>query len=219
MSHEGTTFRFGSFSLNAATRQLLHDDREVPLSPKAFQLLLLLVTGRDRAMSKQELHESLWPSTFVVDTNLASLIAEIRRLLDDDAARPRFVRTIHRFGYRFVAPVATSGAGSSVTSTAKHWLIWDAGQAPLAEGPNIIGRGASASVWLDAPGVSRHHARIHVRGDEAFIEDLGSKNGISVAGIPVTTPRRLADGDQIRLGSVVVTFRMPSLSAVTETAT
>lgn len=214
------TFRFGSFCLNAATRQLLRDGREVPLSPKAFQLLLRLVTNRDRAMSKQELHETLWPSTFVVDTNLASLIAEIRRLLDDDAARPQFVRTIHRFGYRFVGQVEASGAiPPSPAATAKHWLIWDAGQAPLAEGANTIGRGSNASVWIDAPGVSRHHARILVSGDEAIIEDLGSKNGIYVAGSAVTTPRRLADGDQIRLGSVVVTFRIPSLSAVTDTAT
>lgn len=79
------TFRFASFSLNAATRQLLCDGREVSLSPKSFQLLLLLVINRHRAMSKGELHQSLWPSTFVVDTNLASLVAEIRRVLEDDA--------------------------------------------------------------------------------------------------------------------------------------
>ena len=93
------TVRFGPFSLDAATRQLLRNDREVSLSPKAFQLLSLLVANRERAMSKQELHQSLWPSTFVLETNLSSLIAEIRRALDDDTAKPQFVRTMHRFGY------------------------------------------------------------------------------------------------------------------------
>jgi DNA-binding winged helix-turn-helix (wHTH) protein len=102
------TVRFGPFSLDGATRQLLRNGREVSLSPKAFQLLLLLVTNRERAMSKQELHQSLWPSTFVLETNLSSLIAEIRRALDDDAAKPQFVRTMHRFGYRFVGEVDES---------------------------------------------------------------------------------------------------------------
>ena len=99
------TVRFGLFSLDAATRQLLRDGREVSLSPKAFQLLLLLVVNRERAVSRQELHQTLWPSTFVLDTNIASLIAEIRRALDDVAAKPRFIRTMHRFGYRFVGQV------------------------------------------------------------------------------------------------------------------
>src|SRR5688572_14794973 len=102
------TFRFASFALDTAARQLMRSTQEVSLSPKAFQLLHLLVVNRNRAMSKQELHESLWPSTFVLEANLASLIAEIRRALDDDAAKPRFVRTIHRFGYRFVGEVDQS---------------------------------------------------------------------------------------------------------------
>jgi DNA-binding winged helix-turn-helix (wHTH) protein len=213
------TFKFASFSLDAATRQLLRDGQEVPLSPKAFQLLLLLVANRDRAVPKPELHENLWPSTFVVDTNLASLIAEIRRALDDDAARPRFVRTIHRYGYRFVGQVDESGpVATDVPAAAKYWLAWELGQAPLAEGGNVIGRGTDTSIWIDVPGVSRHHARIVIRGDEAIIEDLGSKNGTFVAGERVTAPRRLDDGDQIRLGSVVVRFRIPGLSAGTETA-
>ena len=53
---------------------------------------------------------------------------------------------------------------------------------PLAEGENIIGRGVDASVWIDAPGISRHHARIVVREGTATLEDLGSKNGTYVAG-------------------------------------
>lgn len=213
------TVHFGPFSLDVAARQLLRDGREVSLSPKAFQLLLLLVSNRQRAVSKQELHRSLWPSTFVAETNLASLIAEIRRALHDDAATPKFVRTMYRFGYRFVGQVdeerATRG---EMPAVATCWLFWDLRQVPLAEGSNVIGRGTDASIWIDAPGVSRHHARILIAGGEATIDDLGSKNGTYVAGERVTTPRRLGDRDQIRLGSVVVTFRVPGFSAATETA-
>ena len=213
------TFRFAPFSLDTATRQLLHNRREVSLSPKAFQLLHLLVANRNRAMSKQELHQNLWPSTFVLETNLASLIAEIRRALDDNAAKPRFVRTIHRFGYRFVGQVDESGeVAGEVLAAAKYWLAWELRQVALTEGANVIVRGKDTSIWIDAPGVSRHHARIVISGDEAMIEDLGSKNGTYVAGDRVTSPRRLDDGDQIRLGSVVVRFRIPGLSAATESA-
>jgi DNA-binding winged helix-turn-helix (wHTH) protein len=212
------TFRFASFALDAAARQLMRNTEEVSLSPKAFQLLHLLIVNRNRAMSKQELQESLWPSTFVLETNLATLIAEIRRALDDDAAKPRFVRTIHRFGYRFVGHVDQSDVASAeVAAAAKYWLAWDLRQAPLIDGANVIGRGADTSICIDAAGVSRHHARIVISGDGATIEDLGSKNGTYVGGERVTAPRRLDDGDQIRLGSVVVRFRIPGLSAATET--
>lgn len=212
------TVRFDPFSLDPATRQLLREGRELSLSPKAFQLLLFLVVNRQRAVSKQELHQALWPATFVLDTNIASLIAEIRRALDDPAAKPRFIRTMHRFGYRFVgqvdepplAPAPTPGA-------AKYWLVWDLRHVPLGEGVNLIGRGADASVWIDATGVSRHHARILIEGGDATLEDLGSKNGTYVAGERVTNPRRLKDGDQIRLGSVVVTFQIPRVSVATDT--
>ena len=213
------TVRFGAFSLDAATRQLLRDGREVPLSPKAFQLLQLLVVNRERAVSKQEVHQTLGPSTFVLDTNIASLIAEIRRALDDNAAKPQFVRTMHRFGYRFVGQLdelATLAVQPS--SLARYYLVWELRHVPLTDGCNVIGRGADASVWIDAPGVSRHHARILIDGDEATLEDLGSKNGTYVTGTRVTDPRPLNDGDQVRLGSVVMTFRIPTLSAATETA-
>ena len=212
----GVTFRFGSFSLDPRTRQLLRGEQEISLSPKAFQLLLLLVENRSRAMSRNELQQQLWPSTFVLDTNLAGLIAEVRRSLGDTADDPAFVRTMHRFGYRFIADVLevvdSLVSGEPVT---KYWLVWETKQVPLSEGENIVGRGVDASVWINAPGVSRHHARIVVRKGTATLEDLGSKN---VAGHRVTTPHRLADGDQVRLGSVVMTFRIPQAPGPTETA-
>src|SRR5262245_16241426 len=211
------TVRFGLFSLDAATRQLLRDGREVSLSPKAFQLLSSLVVNRERAVSRQELHQTLWPSTFVLDTNIASLIAEIRRALDDDAAKPRFSRTMHRFGYRFVAHVEEAPPTAVHKSAATYWLVWDLRHVPLADGANVIGRAAHASVWIDATGVSRHHARIVIDGGDATLEDLGSKNGTYVAGERVTNPRRLRDGDQIRVGSVVVTFQVSTVSMTTET--
>jgi DNA-binding winged helix-turn-helix (wHTH) protein len=213
------TFRFGSFSLDPRTRQLLRGGQEISLSPKAFQLLLSLVENRSRAMSRNELQQQLWPSTFVLDTNLAGLIAEVRRALGDTVEKPTFVRTMHRFGYRFIGDVhEVADSPRPREAVTKCWLVWESRQVPLAEGDNVVGRGVDASVWIDASGVSRHHARIVVREGAALLEDLGSKNGTYVAGHRVTTPHRLADGDQVRLGSVVVTFRIPHAPGPTETA-
>lgn len=211
------TYRFESFALDSGTRRLLREGQEVHLSPKAFDLLSLLVENRSRAMSKSDLQKHLWPSTFVLETNLASLVAEIRRALGDDADDSRFVRTIHRFGYWFISSVHAGDAGEElVKSAVRYWLVWETRQVPLTEGDNILGRAPDAAVWIDAIGVSRHHARIIVEGRDATVEDLGSKNGTYVGADRVTAPCRLTDGDQIRLGSVVITFRIPPAVGSTE---
>jgi DNA-binding winged helix-turn-helix (wHTH) protein len=212
------TYRFERFALDTGTRQLLRSGKEVHLSPKAFELLLLLVENGSRAMSKAELHERLWPSTFVLETNLASLVAEVRRALGDSADDPQFVRTMHRFGYWFIGHVETGAGGEKpLIPSVRYWLVWETRQVPLTDGENVLGRAPDAGVWIDATGVSRHHARIVVAGRNATVEDLGSKNGTYVRGQRVTTPYRLEDGDQIRLGSVVVTFRIPPPAGSTDT--
>lgn len=210
--------RFDEFVVNADTRQLLKGDSEVHLSPKAFELLMLLVEERSRALSKGELQERLWPSTFVGETNLATLVAEIRRALGDSAQRPAFVRTVHRFGYRFVATV-TGGrpAADGVIHTETEMYLATADQRyPLAQGVIVIGRARDAAIRIESGAVSRHHARITVSGGEARIEDLGSKNGTFVDGQPVTGLRLLKEGDEVRVGPVPFTFRMTSPSLATE---
>jgi DNA-binding winged helix-turn-helix (wHTH) protein len=212
-------YTFGRFTVDPRTRQLLRDGEEVHLSLKAFDLLHLLIEDRARPVPREELHKRLWPSTFVLETNLASLVAEIRRALGDSADDPQYVRTMHRVGYWFIGRV--TGEGETIQPAAnkpavRFWLVWETARVALSEGENIIGRAPDAAVWIDAAGVSRHHARIVVH-DEVLVEDLGSKNGTFVHGRRVTTPQRLTDGDQIRLGSVVVTFRLPPAVDTTDT--
>jgi DNA-binding winged helix-turn-helix (wHTH) protein len=140
-------YHFGDFALDPDTRQLLSNGGEVHLSPKAFDLLALLVENRARAVSKAELQQRLWPSTFVEETNLASLVAESRRALRDTAASPKFLRTVYGFGYQFVGDVTVSmGATHLEDSRPKLWLIFQRRQLPLMEGANIIGRGADAAI-------------------------------------------------------------------------
>jgi DNA-binding winged helix-turn-helix (wHTH) protein len=208
---------FGDFTLDAATRRLLRRGSEVHLSPKAFDLLTLLVQNRAQAMAKADLHARLWPDTYVLESNLAGLVAELRRALDDSASTPRFIRTVPRFGYWFVAEVASGDDAATLSDVAaRYWLVWETRQVALSPGDNVIGRAPDATIWVDAAGVSRRHARIRVAGAEAVVEDLGSKNGTYVGGQRVTTPRPLADGDQLRLGSIVMTFRIPPPAGSTE---
>jgi DNA-binding winged helix-turn-helix (wHTH) protein len=208
---------FGGLVLDSGTRQLLQGADPVPLSPKAFDLLGLLVDSRPRALSKNELHERLWPGIHVSDANLAGLVAEIRRAVGDDARAPRFVRTVQRFGYAFCGAANTDGGvadSSSVRSV--FWLVDGKRQIPLAEGENVLGREPFAGSFT-ATSVSRRHARLTVEGMRAWLEDLGSKNGTFMRGRRVTSAQPLADGDTIELGSVAVVFRGPELDRSTRT--
>src|SRR6185369_9755596 len=85
------------------TREVVRKGRRLPLSPKAFDLLELLIRRRPKAVSKDEIRERLWPGTFVSPANLANLVVELRAAFGDDAQDPRVVRTVPRFGYAFVA--------------------------------------------------------------------------------------------------------------------
>jgi DNA-binding winged helix-turn-helix (wHTH) protein len=211
-------YRFGRFSLDDAARQLLGDGVELHVSPKAFDLLVFLIANRLRAVSKAELQDHLWPHTFVEETNLAGLVAEIRRSLSDPASNPVFVRTVYGFGYRFVGSAAVDlpAAGPS-PGRVRLYLVSNRGEVMLLDGANVIGRGTDAAVQLDSPGVSRHHARVVVSGRTATLQDLHSKNGTYLNGTRMSGSSALADGDEIRLGSVVLTFRIATATSPTAT--
>jgi DNA-binding winged helix-turn-helix (wHTH) protein len=209
---------FGEFTLDTETRQLSERGAERHLSPKAFELLRLLLDHRPRALSKAELHERLWPSTFVSDATLSSLVAEVREALGEKAGRARFVRTVHRFGYAFKADALELTARTAFAADrVRCWIIWDWGQIGLVSGEHLLGRDNDVAVWLESPTVSRHHARIRVTMNGATIEDLESKNGTYVRGQRVTVESIIEDGDEIRLGSVLVKFRRPDRRRSTDT--
>jgi DNA-binding winged helix-turn-helix (wHTH) protein len=206
---------FGEFSLDTDTRQLRRRGEERHLSPKAFELLRLLVARRPGAVSKAELHTCLWPSTFVSDATLTSLVAEVRTALGETARHARFVRTVHTFGYAFREAAVESAPRAR--AEARAWIVWEWGQVALTDGDHLLGRDTDVTVWLESPTVSRHHARLRVSGLDATIEDLGSKNGTYVREQRLLAPQPLTDGDDIRLGSVTVTFRRVDARASTRT--
>ncbi|HET7294418.1 MAG TPA: FHA domain-containing protein [Vicinamibacteria bacterium] len=196
--------QFGEFGLDTGRRRLLRGQEPVHLSPKAHDLLRVLLEARPRTVPKADLMAALWPDAAVTDGNLAVLVSEVRAALGDAADAPRFVRTEHGRGYAFCGHTDSSSEAGS----ARAWLVWEGGRAALTEGEHILGRAPEALVSLSAPGVSRRHARLRVTDKRIVLEDLGSKNGTYVQGVRVGSPVVLSDGDHIRLGSMLAWLRL-----------
>jgi DNA-binding winged helix-turn-helix (wHTH) protein len=201
-----THIRFGACRLDLDGRRLYRDEQEVHVTPKAYDLLRVLIDNRERALSKAELSERIWPDTYVTEDGLARLINEIRNAIGDEARTPRWIRTVHGYGYSFQGQVDDAVADGPAHFT----LRWASREFPLREGENVIGRDPAAAVTIDAPIVSRRHARIVVTKGLARIEDLGSKNGTFVADERITGPTPLRDGDEIRVGDFSLVFHETS---------
>jgi DNA-binding winged helix-turn-helix (wHTH) protein len=206
---------FADYVLDTASRQLFRGEQEVPLSPKALQLLQALLESRPRALSKAELRVLLWPDAAVTDANLSNLVGDIRSALQDDPRSPRFVRTVPRFGYAFCDEPAPTG--SAAPAGLRVRLRWPGGSADLGPGEHLVGRDADVPICLVSGSVSRRHALVRVSAGQATLEDLGSKNGTWLNGERVGTPRELADGDDVRAGSVRLGVRLRRAPASTET--
>jgi DNA-binding winged helix-turn-helix (wHTH) protein len=207
--------QFGEFTLDAGSRLLLRNGQEVHLVPKAFDLLQLLLERRPEAVSKPQIRDRLWPDTFVSESTLTSLVTGLRRALDDDAKRPRFVRTVYGRGYAFAGAAVTTAAGGPRRSPRVRLFSEDR-EIVLREGENILGRDEDAAVRIDSATASRRHARILVAGERATLEDLGSRNGTYHGGERITKPQPLRDGDEIRIGRTVLTVRVTRGGLTTE---
>jgi hypothetical protein len=138
-------------------------------------------------------------------------VTEIRQVLGDEAATPRFVRNVHGLGYAFCGSArAEPSPAAPRDSTGVDFpcgLLWGAHEIGLREGENLIGRTPDCAVRIDSPQVSRHHARIRVHAGRATVEDLGSKNGTFVDGARLDGPRALKDGENVCVGPALLIFR------------
>lgn len=210
--------KFGAFTFDGAARELRGGGQAVHLSPKAFELLGVLVRERPNAVSKADLHRELWPNTFVSDGSLAVLVAEIRRAIGDSSRQSSFIRTVNRFGYAFIGGIAgvVSEAGAK-GSAINCSLVWNGERTKLKAGNNVIGRDSDADMCVDAIGVSRRHAMIVVADDDVTLSDLSSKNGTFVNGSRVRSPLVLTDGAEICLGAITIVFRRSRPSVPTQT--
>lgn len=116
------SFRFGPFVINPGERTLLREGVPIPILPKTFDLLLVLVESHGELLSKRELLQRVWPGVFVQENNLTVHMSALRKALGDEAHGSAFIETVPKGGYRFVVPVEAAEA---------------VGPVPLVTGPGI----------------------------------------------------------------------------------
>jgi DNA-binding winged helix-turn-helix (wHTH) protein len=111
-------YEFGPFRLDPVERLLLRQNTPVMLTPKVFDILLMLVRNGGRALEKEEFMREIWPDSFVEEGNLNRNISTLRKALGDAQEGNKFIETIPKRGYRFVASVRETGATTSERSIA-----------------------------------------------------------------------------------------------------
>jgi DNA-binding winged helix-turn-helix (wHTH) protein/predicted ATPase len=183
-----TEFAFGPFRLDPPNARLTRGRQAVPLKPKAFDVLALLVRHAGRLVTQDELIETVWPDTIVGDSSLKSCVRQVRRALGDRVRNPRFIETVHRRGYRFIAPVTTGGEPAPVSPRPVP---------AVAKTPNtsqlIVGREAELGRldgWLAEAGAGRRQLVFVTGGPgsgktalvERFVNRLGGPPVMVAAG-------------------------------------
>jgi DNA-binding winged helix-turn-helix (wHTH) protein len=205
--------KFADCVLDLPARQLERQQRIVPLEPKMYELLELLIQRRPAVVTNDELDELLWPKVYVARTSLTRLVSELRNALGDTPRGSRIVRTVYKRGYAFCAEVTS--LPSAALAVAAIELVWRKQILPLTDGEHLAGRDDDCALTIDASTVSRRHARITVVSGVATIEDLGSTNGTHVQGRRITAPTRLEPGDELALGSEAVQVKRRGPAALT----
>jgi DNA-binding winged helix-turn-helix (wHTH) protein len=205
--------KFGDCVLDLGARTLERANSNVPLEPKMYELLEVLIKRRPAVVTNIELDELLWPEVYVARTSLTRLVSELRSVLGDAPRDSRVIRTVYKVGYAFCAEVTSLPPARSSPATVE--VLWNKQSFPLADGEHVAGRDADCSLVVDGTTVSRHHARLIVISGVVTIEDLGSTNGTYVNGTRVFAAVRLVAGDEFALGTEALRIRLRSASALT----
>jgi DNA-binding winged helix-turn-helix (wHTH) protein len=204
---------FANCVLDLSARQLERQRQIVPLEPKVYELLEVLIKRRPAVVTNNELDELLWPQVYVARTSLTRLVSKLRAALGDKPHGSSIVRTAYKAGYAFCADVTCVPSTGSPIPTIE--LVWKKQSLPLTNGVHLAGRDDACSIVIDASTVSRHHARITVISGAATIEDLGSTNGTFVKGTRISGPTLLGLGGEFSLGSEALQIKRRVASALT----
>jgi TolB-like protein/DNA-binding winged helix-turn-helix (wHTH) protein/Tfp pilus assembly protein PilF len=137
-------FEFGAFRLDPTERLLLRGKVPVQLSPKVFDALVVMVASRGRLLGKDELLRTVWPDSFVEESNLALYVSILRKALQDGEDGFQYIETVPRHGYRFVAEVCEVADTSSDSSVSPVAIP---GQQPTPEVGKGLGVPGPASPW------------------------------------------------------------------------
>jgi DNA-binding winged helix-turn-helix (wHTH) protein len=204
------TIRFRDFAIDFDRFEVSDLSGPLHLTPKALELLRILVENRPKVVSRSDLYDQLWPETFVQATNLHNLVRELRTALGDK--EHEIIRTKYAVGFSFGAEAFLDDPALAVWQ-----IIVNDQHHQLHQGENLVGRDPSATVRIEARSVSRLHARIVIGRLGATIEDLDSKNGTFLQGRRLRAAAALSDRDDVMFGAVRARLRL--LESVESTTT
>ena len=196
--------RFGEFEFDGGRRQLRHRGEPVAIAPKPLALLELLLARRPEAVSKEEILDRIWGAVAISEGVLTTTVGELRQALGESAQKPRFLRTVHRYGYAFEGEVTDVAPEER---RLRAVLVNAEQRIDLFDGQLVLGRHGGTAGDVADLSVSRDHARLHVGADRVEVEDLGSKNGTWVNGSRLEGRTTLRNGDELRLGKYPLVFR------------
>jgi DNA-binding winged helix-turn-helix (wHTH) protein len=212
-------FRFDQFCFDSDQKALLRGGVPVRLTPRAFRLLELLLRQRPKAVSKRDLLDYVWSGNIVEEANLKTIVLEIRSALEERGGRPEVIRTVFGYGYAFAGEVEPEEEQVAELPAVVS-VRWEEHSTLLTIGSHLIGRRRDCAVAIEAPSVSRVHARLDVSPAALRIEDLRSKNGTFIDGRRITGAIELLDRAEIRIGEIPVKLtRLGSGDKSTETVT
>jgi DNA-binding winged helix-turn-helix (wHTH) protein len=233
-------FRLGEWLVFPDLDRVTRDDVVHHVEPKIMDVLVLLASRPGHVFSRADIIDAVWAKKFIGESALSRAVALLREALADDSHVPRFIETIPKRGYRLLVAAervdeATADAavragahradpgadaqGRAARPEGLCSLIWGQMRLALADGEHLIGRDPQAVLRIPSNRVSRQHARLAVSGAHAVLEDMGSRNGTFVRGRRVTAPLELASGDEIFVGSEVITFAVTFPEGSTEEQT
>ncbi|MEO8215455.1 MAG: FHA domain-containing protein [Acidobacteriota bacterium] len=203
------TLQFAGYTIDLERGVLLRGDAVVPLSPRALDVLEMILTNHPAPVARDDVRRQLWAGTPVLDSSINMLIDELRSTLEtgnsglDLVSTGEYLRVMERPVRLHVAPGDDGGPA----------LIWAKHRLPLPPGASTLGRDSDADIVIEAPTVSREHARVVIDDSgQITIQDLDSKNGTFIGGQRLDeTATPLTDGDLVRLGDVELKVQLPSI--------
>ncbi len=176
------TFAFGAYRLNPTERLLLREQVPVPLPPKAFDALVVMVENRGRLLGKDELLKSVWPDSFVEEANLTQHVSILRKALRDGEDGLQYIETVPRHGYRFVAEVrefssvaaASSGTAAAEAAEARQGRVWK------ITVPVMVAALLVALFVAGALSYRSHQSKALTGKDTVVLADFGNSTGDGV---------------------------------------
>jgi DNA-binding winged helix-turn-helix (wHTH) protein len=203
-------FFLGEWLVEPRLNRISAGGSTIQLEHRVMEVLVCLADHAGDLVTRRDLVDKVWDEGFISDNTITHAVTELRKAFGDDPRMPKVIETIHRRGYRLIAPVifdratplAPAGRPSSFLAILRDVEI------QLAEGENVIGRAPQAAITVPSIKASREHARIIVDRGLAFLEDLDSKNGTFLNGLRIHHKEQLSSGDLIGIGSVTETIRI-----------